>query len=146
METLTVLLALCEGNPPVISRLPYKVQQRESLVFFMYTWINGWTNSRVPVIWGAIMFSRIIIYYLGTVHISPSSVSAWHSLSWALRPLRLMKQSTLLQIMHFAGSTLVDFLCSVDGLLANLVYEMVLQGWWSVIRYSIKFRPFFRIR
>ena len=87
----------------------------------------------LPAIWGAIMFSRIITYYLGTVYISPSSVTDWHSLSRALYPLHPMKRSTrtLLQIMHFTGGTLVDFLYSVDDLLTNL---------------AIEFRPLFGIQ
>ena len=64
----------------------------------------------LPAIWHAIMFSRIITYYLDTDYISPSSVSASHSLSRVLCPLRLMKRSTLLQIMHFTCQS-----CLLDG-------------------------------
>ena len=112
----------------------------------MYTLINGSTHSGVAGDWGAIMFSRIITYHLGTVYISPSSVSAWHSLSRALCPLRLMKRSTLLQIMHFTGGTLVDFSCSIDDLLANLAFLEGATAGWSVIRYAKEFRPLFGIR
>ena len=130
-ETLPVLLALCEGNPPVTSNSPPKVQWSDSLVVSLCTHASTVEQTvELPVIWGALMSSRIISYHLGTVYISLSAASAWHSLSPALCPL----QSTLFQIMHFAGSTLVDFLCSVDDFLANLAF---LEGAAGVICYSV---------
>ena len=45
IETLSALLALCEGNSPV--NYPHKGQWRRALMFSsICAWINGWVNNR----------------------------------------------------------------------------------------------------
>ena len=47
METCSVLLALCEGNPSITSGFRSKSQWREDLMFSsIHAWANGWANNR----------------------------------------------------------------------------------------------------
>ena len=44
---ISVLLALCEGNPPITSGFPHKGQRRVALMFsLIYAWTNGCENKR----------------------------------------------------------------------------------------------------
>ena len=48
MATLSLLLTLCEGNPPVTGGFPSERASSTKLWFFyMYAWTNGWTNSGI---------------------------------------------------------------------------------------------------
>ena len=49
-EMLSVLLALCEGNPSVVS--PHKEPVTQAL---MLAWINFWTNNQVASDWDAMI-------------------------------------------------------------------------------------------
>ena len=47
MEAFSALLALCAGNSPVIGELPAQRPVTRSFdVFFIWTWMNGWVNTR----------------------------------------------------------------------------------------------------
>ena len=47
METFSVLMALCEGNPPVTDGFPSQGPWHEALVIsLIWVWINGWANPR----------------------------------------------------------------------------------------------------
>ena len=47
METFSVLLALCEGNPPVTSGFPSQRQLNTALMFSLIcAWTNSWANNR----------------------------------------------------------------------------------------------------
>ena len=47
METLSVLLVLCEGNPPVTGGSPHRGQWRGALMFSLIcAWTNDWANNR----------------------------------------------------------------------------------------------------
>ena len=46
METFSVLLALCEGNPPVTGEFPSQRLVAQSLdVTLICAWTNGWANN-----------------------------------------------------------------------------------------------------
>ena len=48
METLSALLALCEGNPPFTGGFPSQRASNVELWFsFLHTWTDCWTNSGV---------------------------------------------------------------------------------------------------
>ena len=50
-ETLSTLLALCEGNPPVTDGFPSQWVSNVGLWFLLLlAWISSWTNDRVTVI------------------------------------------------------------------------------------------------
>ena len=47
METFSVLLILCKGNPPVTSGFPSQGQWHRALMFSLIsTWRNGWANNQ----------------------------------------------------------------------------------------------------
>ena len=47
METISALLALCEGNSPATGEFPSQSQRRGALMFFFIcAWTNGWVNNR----------------------------------------------------------------------------------------------------
>ena len=55
METISALLSLCEGNPPVTSGFPsQKLVTRSFDVLFDLRLNNDWANIETPVIWDAI--------------------------------------------------------------------------------------------
>ena len=46
METVSALLAICAGNPPVNGEFPAQRPVTRSFdVFFICAWINGWVNN-----------------------------------------------------------------------------------------------------
>ena len=47
METFSVLLALCEGNPPLTGEFPHKGQLRGAMIFsLIFARTNDWPNNR----------------------------------------------------------------------------------------------------
>ena len=56
METISALLALCAGNPPVTGKFPSQRPMTRSYILFslICTWTNGWANNRDARVWDAI--------------------------------------------------------------------------------------------
>ena len=48
METFSVLLALCEGNPPITGEFPSQgpVTRSFDAFFLICAWTNAWTNNQ----------------------------------------------------------------------------------------------------
>ena len=47
MDTFSVLLAICAGNSPITGEFPVqRPATRNSDVFLICVWINGWLNNR----------------------------------------------------------------------------------------------------
>ena len=54
METLSVSLTLCEGNPPITSEFPSQRSHNAALKFsLMLNWESCWINRRMIMIWHA---------------------------------------------------------------------------------------------